>query len=200
MKPNWNDVEVPIPPSEKGIWKIEEMTLTEKDVSLHNIRQAFKPSMGNRCITPGTYKRLLRQGGIFGFTTIMSTTPAEVNDLWGVYDHAKGDVLINGLGLGVVVFLLLKKEEVTSITVIEIDQDVIDLVEPYIKDPRVTVIHADAFTWKPPKGKRYNAVWHDIWDYICGDNLPEMHKLHRRYGKRTDWQGSWCRDLCELNR
>ena len=71
------------------------------------------------------------------------------------------------------------------------------MVTPYIKDKRVTIINADAFEWKPPKDQRYDVVWHDIWDNICGDNLPEMTKLHRKYGKKTDWQGSWCKYECK---
>jgi hypothetical protein len=34
------------------------------------------------------------------------------------------------------------------------------------------------------KGKRYDMVWHDIWDDICSDNLEGMAKLHRKYGDR----------------
>ena len=74
----------------------------------------------------------------------------------------------------------------------------IDLVGPsFSHDDRVNIICADAFEWRPPKGVRYNAVWHDIWDDICTDNLPEMTRLHRKYGRRADWQGSWCRELCK---
>jgi hypothetical protein len=54
-----------------------------------------------------------------------------------------------------------------------------------------------AFEWKPPKGVRYDAAWHDVWDDICTDNLVGMRKLHRKYGKRCGWQGSWCRGECE---
>jgi hypothetical protein len=60
---------------------------------------------------------------------------------------------------------------------------------------RVEIIQADAFSWKPPKNIRYGMVWHDIWPNICGDNYPEMKTLHRRYGRKADWQGSWCKGL-----
>jgi hypothetical protein len=29
------------------------------------------------------------------------------------------------------------------------------------------------------------------------DNLEDMHKLHRRFGRRADWQGSWGRSFLE---
>jgi hypothetical protein len=92
-------------------------------------------------------------------------------------------------------------DQVTHVTVIEKSPDVIKLVGPSFADPRVTIIEADAYTYQPPKGIRYNAVWHDIWDNICGDNTEGMGKLHRKYGRRTDWQDSWCKAECqEANR
>jgi len=67
-------------------------------------------------------------------------------------------------------------------------------------DSRVEIIHADAFEYKPPKDVKYTCVWHDIWDDICGDNLPEMTKLHRKYGKKAIYQDSWCKHLCKRDR
>ena len=148
----------------------------------------------------GTYTKLMRNK-----TIIMSDTPAEIIDHSYFVYKAKGNVLINGLGLGWVIEALFRKEEVENITVIEKSQDVINLVGKHYIDkcPEnkiLTIIHADALIWKAPKGIKFDAVWHDIWDYICSDNLEDMKKLHRKYGKRTKWQGSWCRELCEMRR
>lgn len=189
------DITVPVPDGQKGNWKVESFEVSEQEASLHNIRCAVKPGMGRRRCSPGKYKKLTRNGYI-----VMSNTPAEIDDHRYFIYRAEGDVLINGLGLGVCVFGLLKRDRIDSITVIEISSEVIDLVAPYIKDDRVTIINADALEYKSPKGKRYHSVWHDIWDDICADNLPDMHKLHRKYGRRTYWQGSWCRGLCEMYR
>jgi len=185
-------IDINIPNGNSGNWTVEDFEITEDDAKLYNIRASFH--MGSRYVKPGKFKRLMRNG-----TAIMSNTPAEIEDHHEFIREAKkgGDILINGLGLGVALTEILKSDLVTSVTVIEKSSDVISLVaEYYNKDKRVNIINADAFEWKPPKGKRYNAVWHDIWDNICGDNLTEMTKLHRKYGRRTDWQGSWCRALC----
>lgn len=130
----------------------------------------------------------------------MSNVPSEILDHILFINNAKyfgGDILINGLGLGVALFEILKSTRINSVTVVEKSLDVISLVFPYIKDTRVSVINADAFEWKPPKGYRYSTVWHDIWDDICSDNLPEMTRLHRKYAKRCMWQDSWCKSLCK---
>lgn len=149
-------------------------------------------SSSTRYIKAGIYKRLRRNGVV-----VMSNTPVEIDDCIHFIHIAKGNILINGLGLGVVLRELLNKEDVKSIIVIEKSEDVIKLVVPFYKDKRLTIINADALEWKPPKGQRYDFVWHDIWDDICDDNLKEMEKLHRKYSKKTDWQDSWCKKLCK---
>jgi len=179
---------VAVPEGKSGIWEIAKF-----DVGGGPDFEALRLALHGRPITPGTYTRLMR-----GRTLVMSDTPAEMRDHHGFVLAAKGHCLINGLGLGMCLAAALKKEEVTKVTVIEISEDVISLVAPtYTNDHRVEIVHASAFDYQPPKGVRYGAVWHDIWDNICADNLPEMHKLHRKYGRRADWQGSWCRDQCE---
>lgn len=102
------------------------------------------------------------------------------------------------MGLGFIASEIAKKEEVNHITIVEINGDVIRLVAPTLQErlgDKITIIHEDAFTYKPPKGIRYGAVWHDIWDGICSDNLEGMKKLHRKYSRFCDWQGSWGREI-----
>ena len=95
---------------------------------------------------------------------------------------------------------VLKKPEVTDVTVVELSQEVIDMVSPHYQDERVAFVHADALEYKPSTKKLYQMVWHDIWDNICSDNLPQMQTLHRKYGKKAEWQGSWCHDQCKRQR
>ena len=109
----------------------------------------------------------------------------------------KGNVLVNGLGLGIYAQAVLEKPDVQKATVIEIAPEVIELVGTHLLDKygdRLEIIQADALEWRPPPRTRYDVVWHDIWDDICRDNLAAMKTLHRRYGRRCDWQGSWSRD------
>jgi hypothetical protein len=84
---------------------------------------------------------------------------------------------------------------VTDVTVVEFDADVIALVGPtYDDDPRLTIVHADAFTYEPPPGRRYAMVWHDIWDRISASNLASMALLMRKFEPIADWQGCWAED------
>ena len=184
-------IEINVPDGISGEWKVESFVVSKQDSDFMKIRSIFQNGRGS--LSEGKYKRLKRNG-----TVVMSNVPDEINDCLDFLYKAHGHILINGLGIGVLVKYLLEKDNVKSITIIEKSQDVIKLSAPtYLKDNRVEIINSDSFIWNPPLGMRWNYVWHDIWDYITSDNLPEMHKLHRKYGKRCDYQESWCMRQCK---
>ena len=192
---------IDVPEGQSRDWRVEKFEVTEEDAKFERLRSAI--AFGARCIPVpvGHYTRLMCGAG-FG-ALVMSDTPAEIEDHIDAIHFAEGEVLVNGLGLGVVAQAMLKKPEVDKLTVIELSLDVIQLVgDHYLSrfGERLEIINANAFTWNPPKGMHYDVVWHDIWNAICADNLPGMHRLHRRYGRRADWQGSWCRAECEWQR
>jgi len=171
-----------------GQWSVSTF-----EVPKNNLSQMISVFKTGRGVPSGIYKMLKRNGVV-----VMTNTPDEIRDFTHFTRIAKGSILINGLGIGCVVKVLLDKPEITNITVIEKSKDVIELVSPYFNDERLTIINADAFDYVPPKNEKYDYVWHDIWDYITSDNLPEMAKLHRKYGRKTGWQDSWAKPQCKL--
>lgn len=175
---------VTLPEAAKGPWKIERFTTDRMD--WHSAARGRAVPVGE------TYTKVTRNGYL-----VMSDTPAEQLDHVSAVRRATGSCLLNGLGIGMILKNILLKPEVTDVTVIELSQDLIDIVAPHYADPRVTIVCSDALTYQPPKGKKYQMVWHDIWDSICSDNLDGMKRLHRKYGRRTEWQGSWCNSECE---
>ncbi len=186
-------IECRVPDIKGENWEIEtfEVDTNSLQYAIHAINS------GGRTCDPGTYKRLMYTGGTWK-DTMMSNTPAEIRDHNKFLLAAKGHVLINGLGLGIIIEALLLDSDVTKITVIEKDVEIIKLVAPHFaNEEKLEIIHADAFEYQPPKGIKYDCVWHDIWLNITSDNLPEMSKLHRKYGRKTDWQGSWSKKECQ---
>lgn len=179
---------VQIPEAVRGAWRVERFKADQLGAFMYAMKGRGMPA-------DEEFTRLMR-----GNTLVMSDTPAEMRDHYSAVLKARGSCLINGLGIGMVLKAILKRPEVSDVTVVELSQEVLDMVAPHYKDPRVTFVHADAFAYKPPAGKRFQMVWHDIWYYICADNLPQMHTLHRKYGRRADWQGSWARYQCERGR
>lgn len=185
-----------IPECESEHYAIEQFTISKIGASHYNLGLAMS-GQGYHKVEPGTFTRLRHKKH---YDPIMSDTRAELFDHSEFIQRATGHVLLNGLGLGCVLGACLERKEVTHITVIELEQEVINLVGPHFQSGNVTIICHDALTYKPPRGTRYGSVWHDIWPTICADNIPDMKLLHRKYGRRTDTQGSWCRWECERQR
>lgn len=202
---NWMDhFRVDVPPGMSGKWTVDHFEISKDSADRFNLHEIISGSP-SRQVQPGKYVRLKCKGrGV-----IMSNTPAELRDHIEPWQKAKGTILINGLGLGAIVAACLRKnkpgESVDRCIVVEKERDVIKLVAPTLFDEfgrkRLQIVLDDAFTFEPPAGVRFNMVWHDIWDAIDCDNRPEMSKLHRRYGRRCDWQDSWGRyDVDRMNR
>jgi len=179
-----------IPEGRRGPWAVKRFAVTAQQSAFASLRAAINGGRG--AVPAGKYTQLVhdRRG------LVMSDTPDEKRDHYEAVYRAKGHVLINGLGLGMVLTAILKKPDVSRVTIVEIDEDVIGLVGSHFSDERLTIVHDSAFLYQPPKGERFGAVWHDIWDNICTDNLPEMTRLKRRYGRRADWQGCWSEAQC----
>lgn len=186
---------VKVPLGSSGPWTIKQFE-TQMDLAyVRFARDGRPPGLGK--FTSLVHER---RG------TVMSDTLAEINDLRGYLYDLRGHILISGLGLGMVVNILTKcdpyKDHIQSLTVVEKDADVIKLVADFYRksDPRITIHHADTFTWQPPKGTKYDAAWHDIWDDICEDNRDEMSKLRRHYQKYVLKGKQYCWGQNEMER
>ena len=193
-------INVTTPDGTCGPWSIESFEITKEGADSFNLRLAFQGMPQHHYAVPGKYKKLMHKDrGV-----VMSNTPMEVRTNTAFINAAKGHVLINGLGLGMVLHAIMDKPEVTKVTVVELDLDVIALTAPHfrehIESGRLHIINADCFKHVPPKGERYDVVWHDIWDTISDENLFEMTKLRLKYAKRTKLQLCWAEADCKSMR
>lgn len=178
------DHKVDLPVGEVDGACIERFEVTEHGSFLSSL------NMAGRGVRPGLYTRLYVDGRMW-----MSDTHDEWRDhmsaVWRIRREGCRRVLINGLGIGMVLKAALACEHIEHVDVVEVDGRVVDLVGPHYDDPRVTIHTADAYTKDWPAGTRWDVVWHDIWLDLCTDNLSQMTRLHRKYGRRAEWQGSW---------
>lgn len=180
-----------LPVGKIGIAEIQHFTVDEQAAKWMRLRQAVKGPM-EMATAVGEYAKLLIRGDL-----VMSDTDMEWSECQEAVRKARGDVLVAGLGLGMVVHAMLTKPEVKTLTVLEIEPDVIALVGPSIRDPRVKLVQADACQWQPPKGTRWHTIWLDIWPDLCTDNVTEMKRLRSRYGcrlRKNGWIGCWSED------
>lgn len=97
----------------------------------------------------------------------MTTADNERAECTAALKHARGRVLICGLGLGYVIYPLLFRDDVEEIVVVEWSQPIIDAVWPHVKvadanGRKARVVHADVRSYVPDVAFDY--VWLDIWD------------------------------------
>lgn len=152
-----------------GDWKLEKFTIEK-----NNLRAM---SQG---IAVGTYVKLTYKG-----ECVMSDTYMEKKTNLDFCIKAHGDVLIGGLGIGMIILAIQDKPEVKSITVIEKNQEVIDMVASQLNfNKKVNIICADVFEWKPEKGVKYDVSYMDIWNWINEDVYEkEMKPLKKKYAR-----------------
>ncbi len=149
---------------------------------------------------PGTYATLRIADDHGKSQVMMSDLYYERDTCVEVVERAHGNLLIAGLGLGMILHPILRRQEVKSVTVIEKYLEVIDLISPTVPgDPRLTVITDDIFSWTPPTNSRYDVIWFDIWPDMEAHRLREMRQLHRRFRPYLNcsnperWMESWHR-------
>ena len=154
-------------PCKCGSVEVDIMNFTKENIPLRALMSG---------ISEGKFARLLVNGHV-----MMSETPMEHRTNREFVWEAHGDVLVGGLGLGMILLAVQDKEKVRSITVIEKNQDVIDAVYHQLPlNQKVTLIQDDVFTWKPDR--KYDCVYMDIWSYVNEDVYEEMKTLKRKYG------------------
>lgn len=174
----YTDVLIKVKPGVKGVAQIVHDTpdrLTRLLARMHGMP-----------LNRGRYARLLVNGQV-----MMTDAEFERRTNRSVISKARGDVLIAGLGIGLILDPIIAKAH--SVTVVEKYQDVIDLVAPAF--PAIRVIRADVLRWKPPTDVRYDAIYFDIWPDICINDHVVATKLERRFKphlRRGGYMGSWC--------
>lgn len=89
--------------------------------------------------------------------------------LWSMQDYARnsiGKVLVAGLGLGLVAHELLSNIDVDSITVIERNKDVIDLISPLLpkaEGVKFQIINKDFYDFIHESEEDFDRIIVDLW-------------------------------------
>jgi len=161
-------------------FQVTHVTLTEAEVKREKLRHMLNFQWKEvRSLNPDTYTKLIDNRDK---TIMMSDTPMEFDTQRGIIRDAHGTVLIAGLGLGIVTLMIQDKPDVEKVFIVERYEGVIELVKPRIPlNNKVRLIVGDIFRWYPKKGVKFDTIYFDIWDNICGDDWEGMKRLHRRF-------------------
>src|SRR5271157_442793 len=184
-----------LPEAERGLARVRHLTLEgEAARRASYVAGEYIPT------PPGAYALLFLESESGSGTCMMSDLSYERSTCLEVVERAHGDVLIAGLGLGMILHPILEKPEVESVTVVEKFPDVIALISPTLpKTSKLAIVTADIFEWTPPPSARFDVIWFDIWPDIALARLAEMTELHRRFAPHLRaenpacWMESWHR-------
>lgn len=120
----------------------------------------------------------------------MAIKPNEIETMRRPLQNAHGRVLAFGLGLGYYAYMASEKEEVTHVTVVERDSEILslfceELLPQFAHREKIELVQADAFAYAAnlPKG-RFDSVFVDLWHDVS-DGFPlylRMRRLEREVG------------------
>lgn len=113
-------------------------------------------------------------------TTWMSITPHEINTMKKPIDEAYGNVATLGLGLGYYAFMVSNKENVTSVTIVDNNEKIIDIFKKQIlplfpHKEKIRIVKEDAFKYMD-KMQNIDYLFADLW-HMPEDALPIYSSL-----------------------
>jgi hypothetical protein len=114
----------------------------------------------------------------------------EVKDMYSSYDLAYGDVIISGLGFGILALWLCSKPEVSSVTVIEVSEDVIKIFKDNNLIPeKLTIINDNMITYETDK--EYDVLLLDHYERQTFDwRLKDINRICARINHKSFWAWS----------
>jgi len=105
-------------------------------------------------------------------------------------EHVKGNVLVGGLGLGLIIHALVKNPAVTDITVVERSQEVRDMVWPLVpkRSPNlksIGIVMDDFYQFvNEQRHLHWDAIIADLW--VAKDEGEKIMLLYREAGPTYD--------------
>lgn len=117
-----------------------------------------------------------KEGGL-GWREWMVDSPTDYRAMQIYARKAYGKVLTTGLGLGLVTHELCKNDRVESITIVELNPNVIELIQGYLpNDPRIKIVNQDLWEFIKEDNTRWDCMIVDIWVYWGRGQQIELYK------------------------
>ena len=123
----------------------------------------------------------------------MTLTPVDLDTCEEAIAAARGRVVTFGLGLGYYAYMVAQKEDVESVTVVELSADVIKLFKTHIlpkmeNGHKIRIVNADAFEYaeKVMPSENFDLAFVDTWrDASDGAPMYERMRALEKYSENT---------------
>jgi hypothetical protein len=127
----------------------------------------------------------------------MSDNLYEVESSLTPVEMARGEVLISGLGIGLLPTLI--KDKVDSIDIVEVSQDVIDLVFHQVATGKMHIIHDEICHYLTTTKEKYDLICIDIWQDTLLPlwDIDGMKKIAQRCLKPGGTTWCWLEEVYE---
>jgi hypothetical protein len=161
---------IKVPEVKAGRWELKQQSYQPYEVFVCNDLQ----EMSDGRVIPQLgffehefpYPALLEDGREW-----MLITPNEIETMKSAAERSSGNVLTYGLGLGYYAYLVSEKDDVSAITIVEKDPDVIQLFETLLLPQfrhadKIKLVEDDAFAHAKQRmaAGNFNSVFTDLWN------------------------------------
>ncbi len=153
--------------------RLGQFLLTEASYAKGEFFQYDMPPLDRDFVVPrlGFFTEEVRFPAIYeGNMPWVSVCPSEINTMNADAIHARGRVLVLGLGLGYYPFLISEKKEVKTITIVEKSPEIIrlfqeELLPQFPHKEKIRVEEADAFQFlEEAEPWEFDFCYADIWE------------------------------------
>lgn len=161
----------------------------EIDVSDYPYEEFYKVGYFSREFN---YLALLKNNEIW-----MSVNPNEINTMKPYINESYGNVLVFGLGMGYIAYMMSLKDEVSTITIVEKDINIINIFKKYLfpqfsQKQKIKIVHDDAFRYFENNYK-FDYIFADLW-HNPEDGIPMYIRFEKMANDRNVKINYWLND------
>lgn len=174
-----------------GLWLPHYQTSSGRQWSVRRIAMAAARGYWGK-VYPLPWTVVLTGPGRDGPASWMSLTPSEIESQTIGLAAAAGHTVVLGLGMGWLAANAALKPEVTHVTVVERNADVLCLIEeqgvfaqlPKPAREKIEIVKSDAFAYHPSEA--VDSLQADIWERFTEDQkLDDMRRLQDGIGAKA---------------
>lgn len=125
----------------------------------------------------------------------MTNSAPDLLDHRRIFEEAEGDILLTGYGLGLGVILADLNPKVNTVTVVENNQTIIDMICPMVESVcsriNVEVLYLDANIWIPEKVYDFAFIDHDYQRADSERYAPFCKTLVSWWDERQALEKTW---------